>query len=318
MFILNNPKSYRGFLLCGYGILSVFREQVSRLTDLLNARLVEHPPTISRLAEAGANDIAVQTVEMTPRRAEENRSTPISEAQRWREELKRARTDCVPVEVAKAFMGERTSSQSGLTRSLRGTTHQSDRVAELQPPPGLGLAEDRYRSFPVLRSWSRSPATQVPKRGPLLDEDWMSVGPVRRTRQKTFHMNSSPYARGSPAGDPMLSRAHVSPPVQSSQTARKILDTLEMMSPSPKGRLLNDEPMVATEAPMSLTRDSFNLQGRRNLHRAEVSRFSSLRDTSPSNGKLEFGSPSYHPTSTIGAKVSLPNFIFRLVSCSFQ
>eukprot|EP00250_Pteridium_aquilinum_P019476 c24447_g1_i1 orf=653-3619(+) len=279
------------------------REQVSRLTDLLKTRLIEHPPTVSRLAEAGvqADDTTVHAAEVTPRKSEENTATPISEAQRWREELKRARTDCAPVELARAFMGERTPSQSGLTRSFRGTAHQIDRVAELQPPPGLGLAEDRYRSFPVLRSWTRSPATQVPKRSPLLDEEWMSVGPVRRTRQKTFHMNSSPYARGLPSGDPVLPRTHVSPPVQSSQTARKILNTLEMLSPSPKSKFLNDEQTVATDiAPMAPTPGIFNIQGRRNMHRIDMSRFSSLRDISPSNGKLEFGSQGTSPTSTIG------------------
>lgn len=289
------------------------------MTDLLNTRLVEHPPAISCLAEAGVQvgDTAFHAAEVTPRRAEENTSTPISEAQRWREELKRARTDCAPVEVARAYMGERTSSQSGLARSFRGTAHQIDRVAELQPPPGLGLTEDRYRSFPVLRSWTRSPATQVPKRSSFLDEDWMSVGPVRRTRQKTFHMNSSPYARGLPAGDSLLPRTHVSPPVQSSQTARKILDTLEMLSPSPKSRLLNDEPLGALDAPRWSTPDIFNIQGRRNLHTAEISKSLSLRDMSPSNGKLEFGSPSYHPLSTVEAnKVSLLDLMFRLVSCA--
>lgn len=266
------------------------REQVGRLTDLLNTRLIEHPPTVSRSAEA----VSQQPSDAA---AHAGDSPPISEAQRWREELKRARTDCVPVEVARAYMGEQTSLLSSLTPSFRGTTHQMDRGAELQPPPGLGLAENRFRSFPVLRSSrTRSPASHLLKKGPLLDEEWMSVGPVRRTRHKLFHMNSSPYARALPGVDPVVPRTYGSPPVQSSQTARKILDTLEMLSPSPKCKHVNDKP---TEAG---TPDLWSSQGRRNVHLTESFKFSSVRDTCPSNGRLEFGSPSNHLTSRFGTK----------------
>ncbi|MCO5596477.1 hypothetical protein L7F22_050540 [Adiantum nelumboides] len=276
------------------------REQVSRLTDLLNTRLIEHPPTVSRLAEAAfPQNVAVASVgDLTPQRDNENTGTPISEAQRWREELKPARTDCVPVEVARAYMGERTHLQSSLTQSFRATAHQMDRVAELQPPPGLGLAEDRYRSFPVLRSRTRSPAPpQFAKRSPLLDEQWMSMGPVRRTRHKLFHMNSSPYARALPSADPVVPpRTYISPPVQSSQTARKILDTLEMLSPSPKTKYKNDDPKEVG------TSDRFSIQGSQNVHRNDNFDFSSVRETRPSNGRLEFGSRINYLVSSAGNK----------------
>ncbi|KAI5069891.1 hypothetical protein GOP47_0014234 [Adiantum capillus-veneris] len=276
------------------------REQVSRLTDLLNTRLIEHPPTISRLAEAGfqSNAAAASAGDLTPRRDEENMAmaTPISEAQRWREELKRARTDCVPVEVAKAYMGERTCLQSSLTQSFRATAQPMDRVAELQPPPGLGLAEDRYRSFPVLRSTTRSPAPQFSKRSPVLDEEWMSVGPVRRTRHKLFHMNSSPYTRALPRVDHAVPRTYTSPPVQSSQTARKILDTLEMLSPSPKAKYKSDGLKEVG------TSDIFSIHGSQSVRRTESFSFSSVRDARPSNGRLEFGSPINYLASSIGTK----------------
>jgi hypothetical protein len=40
-------------------------------------------------------------------------------------------------------------------------------------------------------------------------------------------------------------------PVQSSETARKILETLERMTPTPRGKLLDEELALAREQPAS-------------------------------------------------------------------
>ncbi|KAH7430819.1 hypothetical protein KP509_08G016500 [Ceratopteris richardii] len=264
------------------------REQVGRLNDLLYSQLKEQSPVVSSPVEAGIQPSHRTTgiCDLNAYRDEGNVDASISEAQRWREELKRARSDCAPIEIARAYMGERTSSHSRLTRSFRGTAHQLDRVAELQPPPGLGLVEDRYRSLPVLTSRTRNPAIQSAKKGPLLDGEWMSVGPVRKSRYKLFHINSSPYARSSASVEPVAPRTFTSPPIQSSQTARKILDTLEMLSPSPRSKFPNEKhPEVLAPAILSS-------EVRENIHRGERFKFSS-----PGVTRVEFESFSKRSAS---------------------
>ena len=259
---------------------------------------------------------------------DENFIAPMSEAQRWREERKKARSDLTPIEVARAYMGERTSMPTGLTLSIRGIDHQNDKVADHQPHRESGILGDRYqqidkvsevqphvllrdrrnhqmdksyeiqphhlgdryRPSPIVRSSTRpSSALRMSKQGSILDEGWMSVGPVRKARQRVFQtMNQSPYARGrANSGDNLTPRA---PPMQSSNTARKILDTLEKLSPSPKGRPLDGDFSLNVErTPLGLDADKSD--GRKI---PEFSRFSNLR-ASASNGKLDFESMSKTP-----------------------
>lgn len=234
------------------------RDQVERLTGILQTRVRENNP------------VGLQ-----------------SEAQRWREEFKKARDDPTPIEIARAYMGERTPRPSRLTASTRGISHQVDRVAELQPPPGLGLAGDRFRPSPV-RTLTQSPAAvQIPRKRYFREDDWASAGPIRRTQQKLLTPDtSSPYARGM-TGASKPPRPFMSPPIQSSQTARRILETLEKLTPSPKGKPLDEELEGATERPPTeLTPDTSNFRVRKSMQMTEFPTLPKTMELGPSSIKL--------------------------------
>lgn len=186
------------------------REQVNRLTRILQTRVSE-------------NDAA----------------NAIVEAEKTEEQPKTETKDSSPVQVARAYMGEQATRPSGIAATVRKSTLLS---TEVQPSPVRTLVEDRYLSSPFSRNWTRSSASvRIPKRSLAREDDLASMGPVRRVRQKTSMLtNASPFSYSSRmAGFSKPSETRTSsPPSQSSQTALKILETLEKLSPSPQGKFL--------------------------------------------------------------------------------
>lgn len=241
------------------------REEVNRLTEILQNRVHDN-----------------------------NAEGPKSEAQRWREQRKKAWDNSTPVEVARAYMGERTSRPSGTPVSFRDTPQQIDRVAEHEPLPAFGPFENRYRASPVLKTWAQSPSVVcMPRRSSILDSDLASGGPIRRNRHKTLALaNSSPYARGLNIGTGPP-RTLTSPPMQSSQTARKILETLEKLTPPPKEKALQEEHEPAKgSAPTKQTSATLEVRERKNMQNTKSSMLPILRESASSNGELALEVPA--------------------------
>ncbi|MCO5571381.1 hypothetical protein L7F22_025121 [Adiantum nelumboides] len=147
-----------------------------------------------------------------------------------------------PIQVAQAYMGEQTARPSGLAAIVHGSVFLS---SQGQHSPGRTLVEDRYPASPFSRGWPRGSApVRIPKRSLAIDDEIIATGPVRRVRQKTSMLASpSPYSysrRVTGLSKP-LETCMSSPPSQSSQTAMKILETLEKLSPSPQGKLLTEK-----------------------------------------------------------------------------
>ncbi|MCO5571380.1 hypothetical protein L7F22_025120 [Adiantum nelumboides] len=147
-----------------------------------------------------------------------------------------------PIQVAQAYMGEQTARPSGLAAIVHGSVFLS---SQGQHSPGRTLVEDRYPASPFSRGWPRGSApVRIPKRSLAIDDEIIASGPVRRVRQKTSMLASpSPYSysrRVTGLSKP-LETCMSSPPSQSSQTAMKILETLEKLSPSPQGKLLTEK-----------------------------------------------------------------------------
>lgn len=210
------------------------REQVNRLTKVLQTCVSE-------------NDAA----------------DPVVEAEKKEEQPKAETKDSSPVQVARAYMGEQAARPSGIAATVRKSTFLS---TEVQPSPVRTLVEDRYMSSPFSRNWARSSASvRMPKRSLAREDDLASMGPIRRVRQKTSMLtNLSPYSYSSRMAElskPSEMRTS-SPPSQSSQTALKILETLEKLSPSPQGKLLEASAEKSASGLRVLEKFSPTLKGK--------------------------------------------------------
>eukprot|EP00249_Psilotum_nudum_P003704 c17169_g1_i1 orf=460-2334(+) len=365
------------------------REQFNRLTDILQSRIVDNKIDGQSLLR----DNKPREEGDLPRSGQQE-STPQSEAQRWREDRKKAREEkgnplwgiglnrnehlkisdggcSTPVEIARAFMGERTARSSGSVLSVHGHARpeqlpmqsgelwqHGDWVPEgrFQTPgvqtwghdPGALRTPYRRSYFPpsvettdtVLSRWTpiHIPITggreRLKRRSSVLDDGWAIGGPSRRTRPKTLAVTASNNilnARGMGSAGialPQLAAASVglksqtaakrqiernngalpsqlnddkkavtsslvSVPVQSSETARRILETLEKMTPSPKGKSLEEELILVRERPPTeLTASMLNDHARKSM---EVIDFpvQESDDVGPSRSEFENESPGF-------------------------
>ncbi|OAE24733.1 hypothetical protein AXG93_2016s1380 [Marchantia polymorpha subsp. ruderalis] len=170
------------------------------------------------------------------------------------------------------------------------------------------------------------------RRSTALDDSYASVGPIRRTRQKAFispapiSTRGSAYQITSTSGSaimgipsPQLGKSAALPtsqrsvvstavqeksglgvsaisyvPAQSSETARKILETLEKMTPSPKGKSLEEElSFVRDRPPTTLTESMLNEQARKSMTVVDFTLPSGdSREPGPSGRTLNYDSPS--------------------------
>eukprot|EP00250_Pteridium_aquilinum_P000187 c10211_g1_i1 orf=397-4326(+) len=186
------------------------REQVNRLTQILQTRV-------------SGSDAA----------------TPIVEAEKAQEQPRADTKGSSPIQVARAYMGEQATRPSGIASTARKPAFLSN---EVEASPVRTLVVDRYPSSPFNRNWTPGAGSvRIPKRSLAMEDDFTSMGPVRRVRQKTSALtNASPYLysrRMTGLSKPSEMRMST-PPSQSSKTAMKILETLEKLSPSPQGKLL--------------------------------------------------------------------------------
>ncbi|KAG6550665.1 hypothetical protein Mapa_007762 [Marchantia paleacea] len=180
----------------------------------------------------------------------------------------------------------------------------------------------------------RTPVTggreMLKRRSTALDDGYGSVGPIRRTRQKAFISPAPISTRGSAyqitSGSTIMSIPSPQPgksgalpttqrsvvptaiqeksgpgvsaisyvPAQSSETARKILETLEKMTPSPKGKSLEEElSFVRDRPPTTLTESMLNEQARKSMTVVDFTLPSGdSGEPGPSGRTLNYDSPS--------------------------
>jgi hypothetical protein len=196
-------------------------DEADRISGFLRTQAIEHISTAERRGGEAVGSESIQSI--------------ISEAQRWREELKKARveTASTPVQVARAFMGRRNSSMTPLS-SLRSVDREiGSAVIEARAMPGsrqLGCRNHQSPSSHLLIG----PSTQA-LGSTIREEGWMSAGHLRKAQESVIH-SVKPSMYSSQAWPNI-----VSPPIQSSYTALKILDTLEKLPLSPKGGMVGGE-----------------------------------------------------------------------------
>ncbi|KAI5064724.1 hypothetical protein GOP47_0019419 [Adiantum capillus-veneris] len=200
------------------------REQVGRLTQILQKHM-------SGTSEE--NNIV---------ESEKLQDQPVGEAK-----------DTSPIQVARAYMGEQVTRPSGLEATVQASGLA---FSQVQSSPEQTLAEDRYLSYPFSRGWARGSASvRVPKRSFAIEDGMSLLGPVRRVRQKTSLLpmaNPLLYSRRMTGPNKPSETRMSSPPSQSSQTAMKILETLEKLSPSPQGKLLGATTEKSVNGPQVL------------------------------------------------------------------
>ncbi|MCO5606347.1 hypothetical protein L7F22_060535 [Adiantum nelumboides] len=189
------------------------RDQVNRLTEILQ----------KQVSDTDKANLSVEGKKMQEQFTEETKIAS-------------------PIQVAQAYMGEQTARPSGLAATVHGSVFLS---SQGQHSPGRTLVEDRNPASPFSRGWPRGSAPiRIPKRSLAIDDEIIATGPVRRVRQKTSMLASPspyPYSRRVTGLSKPLETCMSSPPSQSSQTAMKILETLEKLSPSPQGKLLTEK-----------------------------------------------------------------------------
>ena len=141
-----------------------------------------------------------------------------------------------PIQVARAYMEDQGARPVGITTSSLHTPLPVQSSAQRR------ILEDRYTSSP--RTSARSSGTiRMLKRSFALEEDLPSVGPVRRVRQKTSILPASPYLYSRQIGgsSALTQKKTTSLMPKSSETALKILETLDKFSPSPKPKALTEK-----------------------------------------------------------------------------
>ncbi|KAL2635757.1 hypothetical protein R1flu_007236 [Riccia fluitans] len=177
------------------------------------------------------------------------------------------------------------------------------------------------------------------RRSTVLDDSYPTVGPIRRTRQKAFvspapttsargsafpSLSASgnavmnlPSSQGGKFAMPATNHKNAGPvtgqeraalavsgmslvPAQSSETARKILETLEKLTPSPKGRSLEEElSYVRDRAPATLTESMLNEQARMSMTVVDFSLPSGeSKEPGPSGRALRYDSPRFNQFET--------------------
>ncbi|KAH6557295.1 hypothetical protein KP509_1Z123400 [Ceratopteris richardii] len=190
---------------------SLSREQVNRLTHILQ----KHESEI------------------------QDRDTTV-EVEKVTEQTNIVMKDSSPVQVAQAYMGEQGAKPSiGLASVVCSPGFITN---QMKSTPARSMLVDRYRSSPFSKAWTNgSGSSRIHKRSLAIDDDVAMMGSVRRVRQRmSMFPTSSPYScsrRMSGLSKP-FDRQAPSPSLQSSQTALKILETLEKLSPSPQGKVL--------------------------------------------------------------------------------
>ncbi|KAL3684047.1 hypothetical protein R1sor_002069 [Riccia sorocarpa] len=168
------------------------------------------------------------------------------------------------------------------------------------------------------------------RRSTVLDDSYASVGPIRRTRHKALNSpapatsaRASAFPLQTASGSSVMTlsssqrfagtatnQKNAGPvtgqekgslavsgmsyvPVQSSETARKILETLEKMTPSPTGKSLEEElSYVRSKPPATLTENMLNEHARRSMTVVDFTLpTGDSREPGPSGRTLHYDSP---------------------------
>ncbi|KAG1333899.1 nuclear pore complex protein NUP1 [Cocos nucifera] len=220
-----------------------------------------------------------------------------------------------PTEIAKAYMGSRSSKVSPSTISRRSQIFQEDAAPQAKKSLDMAIAPSCYLPLTIAHRFDTT--EQALKRGSsVLDSDVGSLGPLRRIRQKSdvmspsrnIHLQSSlprnllptPFVplgrdanRGSASSiqkplhldgatelqdvenghDRTPSAGVVSVPPQSSEMARKILQELDKLVPSPNEKSSEPKIIDGNESPSKLTHSMLRGRALKSMEDIDSSKF---------------------------------------------